>query len=100
MSPLIGKSRWVLEIGLLALVLAVPLLGSGRCFAPQAAQPLPAGLAIGFDPDQVRGRLGPPSRIARQAFAFRCLEQWTYTQPPLRLVFECPRGRKPWLRQV
>ena len=85
------------------VVLAAILLGLGQpCFAPPAGPALaPAGLAPGMNPDQVRARLGPPRRIARQVFAFRCLEQWHYTQPqPLRLVFDCPRGLTPRLRGI
>ena len=79
----------------LLLVLASPWL------APRAA-PAPAeDLRPGLGPDQVRARLGPPARISRQVFAYRCLEQWHYAQPqPLRLVFDCPRGLKPRLLQV
>jgi hypothetical protein len=78
---------------LLLLCLTAP------CLAPQAAgRP---DLSPGLSPDQVRARLGPPARVARQVFAYRCLEQWSYTQPqPLRLVFDCPRGRKPRLQSV
>ncbi len=89
------------------LTLALGLmLGLGAVsHAPRALMPaadkgepeLPAGL----DPDQVRARLGAPTRIARQLFAHRSLEQWYYGPPRnVRLVFDCPRGRKPRLQSV
>ncbi len=86
-----------------ALLAAVLVLApAAPCLAPQAGPARqPAELPLGLGPEQVRARLGPPQRIARQVFAFRCLEQWHYTQPqPLRLVFDCPRGLKPRLQSV
>jgi hypothetical protein len=53
-----------------------------------------------MEPDAVKKFLGEPTRMSRQIFLHRALEQWHYAQPhQLRLVFICPRGQKPTLRQ-
>jgi hypothetical protein len=58
----------------------------------------PGLLRTGLTPDEVKNLLGPPSGVARQVVAHRALEQWLYGPPhQLRLVFDCPRGRKPRL---
>jgi hypothetical protein len=85
----------VLAAGLISLLFACP------CLAPQAGPAGPDGLVPGLDADAVRARLGPPNRVARQVIAYRSIEQWSYAQPQqLRLVFDCPRGRKPRLVHV
>ncbi|HEY7158203.1 MAG TPA: hypothetical protein VH575_29895 [Gemmataceae bacterium] len=49
-------------------------------------------------PEQVRDKVGPPKRIARQILYHRHVEQWIYDQPiAARLQFDCPRGQKPHL---
>lgn len=70
------------------------------CLAPPAAPQakdvpdLPLGLTF----EQVRERLGPPTRVGRQLLAHRAVEQWHYDAPSnLRLTFDCPRGQTPRL---
>lgn len=76
------------------LLLAVLLL-CGFAFAPPKPRDKPQR---GMTPQQVRDRLGPPQRIARQILYHRHREQWIYL-PPLsaRLLFDCPRGQVPQL---
>ncbi len=57
------------------------------------AEPAPP-VRPGMSPEQVRERLGPPARVARQILSQRYLEQWLYDAPHhLRLEFDCPRGQ-------
>ena len=60
-----------------------------------------AKLERGMTPEQVRQRVGPPNRVARQILYHRYREQWIYDAPvPVRLTFECLRGQKPQLLSV
>jgi hypothetical protein len=64
----------------------------------EKAIPLPGGLELGMTPEQVRGKMGPPTRIARQVLYQRHLEQWVYEKPQaVRLYFEATRGQLPRL---
>jgi hypothetical protein len=57
-----------------------------------------AKLERGMTLEQVRAKVRPPKRIARQFLYHRYLEQWIYDQPSsVRLTFDCPRGQKPHL---
>jgi hypothetical protein len=85
---------------LLAGVALLGILGLGFA-APKekedAAEAI-ARLEPGLTPEQVRERVGPPRRVARQILSHRYLEQWVYDAPsPARLQFECRRGQKPRL---
>lgn len=86
-----------------AALLFAALLGSGgRGFGRE--EPPAQGfdrLRRGMTPDQVRGFVGPPRRIARQILYHRHIEQWFYDPPrPTRLQFDCPRGQIPFLLWV
>lgn len=57
-----------------------------------------AKLERGLTPEQVKRRVDAPKHIARQILYHRYQEQWLYDAPiPIRLTFDCPRGRKPQL---
>jgi hypothetical protein len=84
--------------GLLGLCLA-----SGQAVAedPPARKDVLEGLRPGASPEEVRKRLGPPARIARQVLYQRILEQWVYDRPwSVRLTFDRPRGRVPTLLTI
>jgi hypothetical protein len=56
---------------------------------------------LDLPPARVRDLLGHPKSIARQILYRRYLEQWTYDRPvTVVLVFHCPRGQEPRLRDV
>jgi len=56
---------------------------------------------LDLPPARVRELLGPPKSVARQILYRRYLEQWTYDQPAaLRVVFHCPKGQEPRLKEV
>jgi hypothetical protein len=79
------------------LALALPLALLGREPEEKPAMDLPAGLS----PEQVRTRIGSPARVSRVVIAHNCIEQWHYGPPrSIRLIFDCPRGQVPRLRQV
>ncbi|MGH7223628.1 MAG: hypothetical protein ACRELF_10395 [Gemmataceae bacterium] len=60
-----------------------------------------AKLERGMTPEQVRKRVGAPTRVARQILYHRYREQWIYDAPiQVRLTFDCPRGQKPQLLSV
>jgi hypothetical protein len=75
------------------------LLGVGLAAAAQPIPRMPPTLdAVKRcrTQEDVRKLLGDPARVARQILYQRHLEQWIYQQPlPLRLEFDCPRGREP-----
>lgn len=80
------------------LLLAVSFLVLVCFAAAKRKEPAAFGIAPGMTPDEVRQRLGPPKRIARQILYHRYREQWIYDPPhPARLQFDCPRGQKPAL---
>jgi hypothetical protein len=91
---------------LLALrALVVPLLvvlgamawGADERLAPGDGGPVRPGMT----PDEVRRRLGPPRRVARQVLYRRYLEQWVYDGPDaVRIEFDCPRGQRPQVLTV
>ena len=91
----------------LTALLLLLVLGAAQAAAPEKPDP-PASfegvqdrLPRGSDPKTVRDLLGPPRRVARQILSHRHLEQWLYDQPcPLRVTFDCPRGRKPQVVNV
>jgi hypothetical protein len=52
-------------------------------------------------PAEVRDRLGPPARVARQILYRRHIEQWVYDTPAARRVeFNCVRGQEPYVLHV
>ncbi|HTU89490.1 MAG TPA: hypothetical protein VMF69_05280 [Gemmataceae bacterium] len=93
---------------LLTLLVVPPLLLCGVSgFAQPADQdkedPLRPfdKLKRGMTPEQVRQLVGVPKHIARQIFYHRYREQWIYDAAiPVRLTFDCPRGRKPQLLTI
>jgi hypothetical protein len=96
----------------LALALLVALWVSGLLAPTGPAEEAPptarddwgqklARLHSGLTAAQVRLRLGPPHRVARQLLYHRYLEQWLYNAPtPIRLEFECRRGQPPLLTEL
>jgi hypothetical protein len=55
-------------------------------------------LRPGMTAEEVRARLGPPRRIARELLYQRYLEQWLYDEPAvLRVQFDCRKGQPPLL---
>lgn len=71
-------------------------IGLGASHAPPDAPKPPAieaSLRPGMTAAEVRALLGPPQRIARQVIYKRCLEQWLYESPPLRLEFNSVQGQ-------
>jgi hypothetical protein len=58
-------------------------------------------LRTGMPQAEVRRRLGPPKRFARQILYRRYLEQWVYEGPkPVRIEFDCVRGKEPQILTV
>jgi hypothetical protein len=56
---------------------------------------------LDLPPARLREILGPPAKVARQILYRRYLEQWTYERPvALQLMFQCPRGQEPRLKEV
>jgi hypothetical protein len=49
---------------------------------------------IGMTADETRKVLKSPKRVSRQILYKRHLEQWTYEDPPVRIVFNCVRGEE------
>lgn len=77
---------------------ALCLLLAGLAPAQEKPAEKPPDLSAGMRPQEVSARLGAPTRVSRQVFAHRCLEQWHYGPPHnLRLEFDCPRGQVPRL---
>src|SRR5690242_12852143 len=90
-SPLRSRFRLLAGVCLLA-VLTFGICGLGWGREVSAFEKLQRGMT----PEEVRARVGPPKRIARQFLYHRHIEQWIYDQPvPARLRFDCPRGQKP-----
>jgi hypothetical protein len=84
--------------GLLGLCLA---LGRAPAEDPPARKDVLGELRPGMSPEEVRKRLGPPARVARQILHQRILEQWLYDRPwSVRITFDHPRGQPPVLRSV
>ena len=51
---------------------------------------------VGASPEQIVGLYGAPTRVSRQVYQLRCLEQWHYGAPHhLRVTFDWRRGKKP-----
>jgi hypothetical protein len=81
------------------LLAAVALLAAGA--APPPEPESADRLRRGLSREEVRQLLGPPARVARQILYQRHLEQWIYDRPrPLRLEFDCPRGRESQLTSI
>jgi hypothetical protein len=56
---------------------------------------------VGMTARQVRDRLGPPARVARQIYSQTILEQWIYERPePLRLDLRHRLGQEPLIESV
>src|SRR5947208_2472399 len=67
----------------------------------RAQQPSTPNVRPGQSPNEVRDRLGPPVRVARQVLFRRYIEQWVYDLPqPVRVEFSCARGRDPYVSAV
>jgi hypothetical protein len=52
------------------------------------------GVGRTMSADEVKRRLGPPRRVARQILFRRHLEQWTYGTPPVCIELDCVRGQE------
>jgi hypothetical protein len=92
--------------GRAALILLL-VLGAARSAGAEKPDPpatfeeVQRQLPRGSDPKAVRDLLGRPRRVARQILSHRHIEQWLYDRPcPLRVTFDCPRGRKPQVVNV
>jgi hypothetical protein len=59
----------------------------------QPAPPDPTLLRPGMTAAEVVNLLGQPKRVARQIIYKRCLEQWLYDSPPVRIDFDSVQGR-------
>lgn len=57
------------------------------------APPAASSLRPGMTAAQVLDLLGPPKRVARQVIYKRCLEQWIYDVPSLRIELDSVQGQ-------
>jgi hypothetical protein len=107
-SSIAGKisipMQWPRQI---LMILQGPFLGCLMAFFLVAAQREPErtsgkdptlsewkGVGRTMSADEVKRRLGPPSRVARQILFRRHLEQWTYATPPICIELDCVRGQE------
>jgi hypothetical protein len=73
-----------------------PRHGDQDASAPQKGE-----IRKGMTADEVRVRLGPPTKVARQILFRRHLEQWTYDAPiGLRIELDCVRGQNAQVASV
>ncbi|HEX5269136.1 MAG TPA: hypothetical protein VFW33_01550, partial [Gemmataceae bacterium] len=97
------ESRMARHLILSAVLAAVLLAGDGPPAVP-AREPAPVEAGKprpGMTQDEVRQRLGPPKRTARQILYRRYLEQWVYEGAnPVRIEFDCVRGKEPQILTV
>lgn len=84
------------------LVPLLAVLGALALHADERPGPVDLGpVRAGMSADDVRRRLGPPRRVARQVLYRRYLEQWVYDGPEaVRIEFDCPRGQRPQVLTV
>ena len=81
-----------LVCGCCALALLAGVTAAAPVPPTAAREPAAASLRPGMTAGQVRKRLGPPERVARQILFRRHLEQWVYPAERLRVEFECVPG--------
>ena len=92
--------KLLITVALSAALLATAGPRAGHADEPDA--PIdPWKLPPGMSQAEVRKRLGPPKRVARQILYRRYLEQWIYDGPkPVRIEFDCVRGKEPQILTV
>src|SRR5438093_4496997 len=95
-----GVKAALLGFGVLSLF-GICCLACGICAAAPSHEPTTPTVRPGQSPAEVRDRLGPPIRVARQVLFRHYVEQWVYDAPqPVRVEFHCSRGRDPYVSAV
>ena len=79
----------------LALIAATPH-HEGDAPAPKSLDAVKRGMTM----DEVRRKLGPPPRTARQILFRKHFEQWHYDDPVGWVEFQCAKGEEPFVLGV